>query len=205
MVYFIQILLVSLHTIFSIRLFFFNYVTFFCLSPYVFFVNIKHVYKHRSSILVFTGNVWLKKVVHHFSLFRYTVMQRHHHLETIWHNSFFLFFSFYSVLNYVQVFFLCSVLRLHASRDARRVDKIIARNNDTTIWKNRRSSFAYPWAIVKTIRVCYETYIYRRNRKIPNCVQWKCKKIFSGILSPICIWNTINYPWMKMQIFCHST
>lgn len=118
------------------------------------------------------------------------------------------FFSFFLILLCAQLrtsFFLCSVLRLHASRDARRVDKIIARNNDTTIWKNRRSSFAYTWAIVKTIRVRYETYIYRRNRKIPNCVQWKCKKIFSGILSPICIWNTINYPWMKMQIFYHST
>lgn len=96
------------------------------------------------------------------------------------------FFSFFLIL-------LCAQLRTSFFLQCftcfsvfRRVDKIIARNNDTTIWKNRRSSFAYPWAIVKTIRVHYETYIYRRNRKIPNCVQWKCKKIFSGILSPIC-------------------
>lgn len=70
------------------------------------------------------------------------------------------FFSFFLIL-------LCAQLRTSFFLQCftcfsvfRRVDKIIARNNDTTIWKNRRSSFAYPWAIVKTIRVHYETYIY---------------------------------------------
>lgn len=115
----------------------------------------------------------------------------------------FFFFSHFTLCSTTYKFFSLQCFTCFSV--SRRVGKIIARNNDTTIWKNRRSSFAYPWAIVKTIRVRYETYIYRRNRKIPNCVQWKCKKIFFGTLSPICIWNTINYPWMKMQIFYHST
>lgn len=114
------------------------------------------------------------------------------------------FFSFFLILLCAQLrtsFFSLQCFTCFSV--SRRVGKIIARNNDTTIWKNRRSSFAYPWAIVKTIRVRYETYIYRRNRKI--VFSGSVRKYFPEFYRRSVYGIRLITHGMKMQIFYHST